>query len=145
MQVVRVEGLRELAQALEDLPKATARNTIKRALKKAAQPVEDAMESRAPVDTGYTSKSIGTSFTLNPAQKRDARKETKAFAEIHVGSRRGSAAGLQEYGTINQPAHPYLRPGWEATKDGALKTIASELATEIEKTAARRARKLAKG
>jgi HK97 gp10 family phage protein len=143
--IVKVEGLKELVLGLEELPKATARNVLKRVLTKAGQPTKERMESLAPRDTGYTAESIGIGPTLNPAQSRSAKKEGKFFAAIYVGSRRGSAAQFEEYGTVNAPAHPYLRPAWDATQDGALKIIQTELGTEITKAAARLARKAAKG
>lgn len=140
-----IEGLPELIKALDALPKATARNTLKRVLTKAAKPILDAMEAKAPRDTGWTAGSIAISGSLNPANRRDQKKEGKMFAEVYVGSTRGSAAILQEYGTVNQPAHPYMRPSWDGTQNEALAIIEAELKTEIEKSAARYARKLAKG
>jgi HK97 gp10 family phage protein len=144
VQIVKMEGFRELERALAELPKATARNVLRRTLKKAAQPIEDDMEANAPVDTGWASKSIASSFTLNPAQKREAKKETKSFAEIHIGTRRGSAALLQEFGTFKQPARPFMRPAWEANQQISVKIIFDELGGEIDKAAARLARKAAR-
>lgn len=141
---LKIDGLAELEKALAELPKATARNTLRRVLKKAAEPVKEAMEARAPRETGYTAESIGVSATLNPTNRRDQKAEGKAFAEIHIGSRRGSAAHLQEFGTVNQSAHPYLRPAWAASGGPALRIITTELAGEIEKARARYARKIAK-
>lgn len=142
---LNIEGLPELLNTLEQLPKATARNTLKRGLTKAAKPVLDAMERSAPRDSGWTAGSLAISGTLNPANRRDQKKETKSFAEVHVGSTRGSAAVLQEYGTVNHPPHPYFRPAWAQTQNEALAIFEEELATEINKSAARYAKKLAKG
>ena len=71
-------------------------------------------------------------------------REGKHFAEVYVGSRRGSAATFQEFGTVEQPARPYLRPAWEATKLEALKIVEEEMGAEIERAAKRLARKAAK-
>lgn len=102
------------------------------------------MEAKAPRDTGYTANSIDVSATLNPAQRREAKREGKNFAEVYVGSRRGSAAIFQEFGTTEQPANPYMRPAWESTKDAVLDGIAEDLGTEIEKSRSRLARKAAR-
>ncbi len=158
---VKLTGFKEFDRALAELPKATQRNTLRRALTKAAEPVLRAMEAKAPVadapyyrgkgdnrklvQPGFTQKSLAISNSLNPSNRRDQKKEGKAFAEVYVGSRRGSAAALQEFGTISQPAHPYLRPAWEETKEGALRIFSAELGKEIEKSAARLAKKQAKG
>lgn len=143
-QVFKLEGAKELARALEELPKATARNVLKRVLTKAGKPVEAAMIAGAPRDTGFTAGSIGVSARLNPAQRREAKKEGKFFAEVYVGSTRGSAAVFQEFGTVDQPAHPYMRPAWDANKEGVLRVVETELGGEISKAAARLARKAAK-
>lgn len=145
MATFRLEGFAELDKALGQLPKATAKNVLKRVLKKAADPVLDAIVSSAPKDTGYLSRSFGISFTLNASQRRLARNETKSFAEIYIGTRRGSFAGFHEYGTFEMPPHPFMRPAWEATQSTALNIIKVELGGEIEKAAKRYAKKLAKG
>jgi HK97 gp10 family phage protein len=138
-------GDKELDRALAELPKATARNTLNRVLKKAAAPVYERMQAAAPVLTGHLKLSVvvGPSSKLTSRQKRDARREGKNFAEIHVGT--SDPAGMfEEFGTFKQPPHPWATPAWDATKEGALGTIRSELGTEIEKSAARLARKRAK-
>lgn len=143
--VVRLEGFRELANGLEELPKATARNTLRRALTKAAEPLEDNMAGGAPKLTGTLTRSIitGPSSKLTSRQKRDAKREGKFFAEIHVGSA-DPAAVTQEFGTFRHPAQPFGRPAWAETQDKVLGRIKTELKTEIEKAAARIARKTAK-
>lgn len=146
---VRLEGFRELDAALAELPKATQRNVLRRVLRNAAKPTLAAMEARAPRDTGWTAGSLAISNTLNPANRREQKREGKAFAEVYVGSTRGSAAAFQEfgteYGTSIRPPRPYLRPAWEDTNGEALSIIQSQLGAEIEKARARRARKAARG
>lgn len=145
MTTVKIEGLRELANALEELPKATARNTLVRTLKKAATPVHERMQANAPRLTGQLQLSVvmGPSSKLTSRQKRDAKKEGKFFAEYHVGT--SDPAGMfQEFGTFKEPAQPWATPAWDATQDEALAIIKTELGTEIEKSAARLARKRAK-
>ena len=142
---VKVEGLADLEQALSELPKATARNTLQRTLKKGGEIVKEAWAPRVPKLTGHLEHSIivGPSSKLTPRQKRDAKKDGKHFAEIHVGT--SDPAGQQlEFGNIHQAAHPTGRPAWEATKDQVLNGIAKDLGTEIEKSAARLARKAAR-
>lgn len=142
---VRIEGLRELERALAELPKATARNTLQRVLKKAAEPTADAWKAKAPRDAGQYAESIivGPSSKLTGRQKKDAKKEGKHFAEIHVGTA-DPAGQQQEFGNINHPAQPSGRPAWKETQDGALNTIKAELGGEIEKSAARLASKAAR-
>ena len=141
---VKMEGWKELGVALGQLPKATARNTLRRVLRKAAEPVKDEWKARAPKLTGRYEQSVVVGTRLTSRQAKDARKEGKAFAEVHVGS--ADPAGIpQEFGTFKEPAQPSGGPAWEATRDESLRIIGQELGTEIEKSAARYAKKLAKG
>lgn len=140
---VKLEGGKELARALEELPKTTARNTLDRGLKKVAKPVQTVWKSLAPKDEGHYAESIIVGKRLTRPQARDAKREGKHFAEIHVGT--ADPAGMQqEFGNINHPAQPSGRPAWDATKDNALKDFGTELGKEIEKSAARLAKKAAK-
>lgn len=142
--VVKVEGFKELAHALEQLPQATARNTLKRVLKKAAEPTRSAAQEKAPVLSGRLRTSIVVGTQLTRRQKADAKRQTTYFAEVHVGTASGHGIP-QEFGTVDHAAQPFMRPAWDANQNGALKIIGDDLGNEIEKAAARRARKLAKG
>ena len=61
---VSVSGLKELDQALGELPKATARNVLKRTLAKAAEPIVAEAKQHAPVATGRLRDSIIASTRL---------------------------------------------------------------------------------
>lgn len=138
MATFRIEGLSDLNQALDQLPKATQRNTLTRVLKKAAEPTLDRMTGGAPALTGELQQSVimGPSSRLTGRQKRDAKKEGRHFAEIHVGTS-NPAGQFQEFGTFKDSPQPFATPAWEETKDRALNTIKTTLGDEIEKSAAR--------
>lgn len=145
MPTVKVEGLRELEQALNDLPKATARNTLVRVLKKGAVKVEQAWQPLVPVLSGHYRHSIisGPKSKLTRSQKREAKRDGKFFAEYFVGT--SDPAGMQlEFGNVNMAAQPSGRPAWNSTQTGVLADIGKDLKIEIEKSAARLARKAAK-
>jgi HK97 gp10 family phage protein len=137
-----MEGLADLEKALVELPKATARNTLQRALKKGAEHVQEVWQGGVPVLTGHYQHSInvGPASKLTRTQKRDAKKDGKYFAEMHVGT--DDPAGQQlEFGNVKMPAQPSGRPAWDITKESVLADISTDLATEIEKSRARLARK----
>lgn len=158
---VRVEGLRELDRALGELPKATARNVLLRALGKAAEPMHSHAKSLAPVRDddrdvyfgpdgarklrrpGTTKHLVQAGTRLTPRQRSQARKEGKAFAEYYVGTR-DRAARFPEFGTAEMPAQPFLRPAWDANKQRALDIFRTELGGEISKAANRLARRAAR-
>jgi HK97 gp10 family phage protein len=141
----RLEGFKELDRALGQLPKATAKNVLRRTLRKAAQPIDDDASAAAPFLTGGLQKSVITGARLTRSQRGGSYLRTSNYyAEIHVGT--SLSKGLfTEFGTFKDPPQPWFRPAWEANKDQALNIIKVELKGEIEKAAKRYAKKLAKG
>jgi HK97 gp10 family phage protein len=162
---LKVEGLAELKKALEQLPKATARNVQQRVLLKRAQPVVQAAKAKAPVRTGMLRDSIHAT-TKRPRGRRTASArafastrgaggsvaEAKAAAkgaggslvEVFIGPGRLAQASLQEFGTRHHPPHPYMRPAWDAEQRRVLDGIADDMWAEISKASARLARRRAK-
>lgn len=141
---VKVEGLRQLDAALGELPKATGRNVLRRALIKAGTPILDDARARAPVDTGWLAGSHTIGSKLSRRQRAAARKDTKSFAEVHLGPAPSSRAIVQEFGSETQGPQPYMRPAWDAGKRGALDIFKAELGAEIDKAAKRLAAKAAR-
>jgi HK97 gp10 family phage protein len=163
-----VEGLRELDAALGELPKATARNVLKRVLTKAAEPIAADARNLAPVDSGQLRDSIAISArvknkagssefaavlrgggTKADAVKamRDARRAAGggSFAEVHVGPDvKAPHAHWQEFGTGHHDMQPFMRPAWERNKNGLMPSIRSDLWSEIERAARRLARRKAR-
>lgn len=140
-----LEGFRELDIALGQLPKATAKNVLRRTLRKAAQPVDDAASANAPFLTGGLEKSVIVGTKLTRSQRGGSYLRTSNYyAEIHIGT--SDPKGMwHNYGTFkDQPTHWFDR-AWEATQGHALNTIKVELSQEIMKAAKRYAKKLAKG
>lgn len=162
--VVQTSGFKALEAALGELPKATARNVLKRTLTKAAEPIRARAEQVAPRDTGTLKQSIIVSASVkNKVGKaeyaaamragrgkaaavsamRDARRATPgSFAEMYVGPAVPDAfyAHLVEFGTRHSAAKPFMRPAWDSEKDNALAIIRAELGNEIISAARRIAR-----
>lgn len=141
----RIEGFAELDRALGQLPKATQKNVLRRILRQAAKPIDDAASAKAPRDTGQLQISIITGTQLTRSQRSSAYRAGKlGVVEIHVGTEL-SRGMFQEFGTFKDTPQPFMRPAWDANKDKALSIIKVELGGEIEKAAKRYAKKLAKG
>ncbi len=165
---VRVDGLKEFDAALGELSKATARNTLRRVLMKAGQPMAETAARLAPDDPETGSPDLHTSITVsaslkNPVGKaeyrdvlqaggsrgealqamRDARRAgSESFAEVYVGpDYRQFHAHFQELGTAHHGPQPYMRPAFDQEAGTALDIIKSELGGEIEKAARRAARR----
>lgn len=157
---VRVEGLAELEATLAELGKATGRNVLRRVAKKRLEPIAAAMRAKAPddPDTGGRDlkRSIVVSERLTPRQrslagggaKRQAdgsfRSEAKNGITMYAGPGSVPQAIQQEFGNVNHPAQPYVRPSWDAGKGALLPGLAQDLKAEIAAAIARKAKRAAK-
>src|SRR5262245_35151845 len=108
----KLEGLSDLDRALEELPKATARNVLLRTLKEEGQPIADAGEALAPKLSGELAQSYQVSTKLSRRQKRAATKES--MVEVYIGPTSHPKSVQTEFGNAHQPAQPHLRPAWDA-------------------------------
>ena len=145
-RMVKVEGLRELETALMDLPKATGKAVLRRVAKQALIPFDKAWRANAAAHrlTGALEESGGIGTKLTRRQARLNRKvEGKASIEMYAGPN-DPAAIPAEYGTVDQAARPFGRKAWASTQDETLKIVAANLGNEIDRAAARLARKAAK-
>lgn len=138
----KIEGVSEVAEGLLELSKATGTNVVKRALKKAADPIVSTATQLAPRLTGQLQTSIKPSDKLSRRQKSLYPKQSEI--EIYVGPAALVQAITQEFGTVTNKPQPFMRPAWEQNKREALERIKDDLAEEIEKARARIARKTAR-
>lgn len=144
---VKIEGLRELDQALGQLPKSTAKATLRKVLKEAGEPLAAQMRSLAPKFEHHLEEGIdvGTRLTRRQRSLHKAEGGGQDFAEAFVGT--SNPAGVQqEFGTgPGHKAQPFARPAWDAQKNNVLHIITHRLWSAIEQAAARAAKKAAKG
>lgn len=140
-----VEGFRELDAALGDLPKATAKNTMRRVLLKAGEPIVEAARRLAPEFSGNLKTSLDISTKLSGRQKRENRKNPSlSYVEAYAGAGALPQAHLREFGADQHAPEPFMRPAWDSTQTEVLNGIKDDLAAEIEKARARLARKQAR-
>lgn len=141
--VVKVEGLKELETALKELPRATAKNVMKRVLIQAGQPVADQAESLAPVKTGKLQRAIDIGSRLTRRQKSSNPKQSAV--EVYIGVGRSLPQGVfQEFGTSHNAPQPFMRPAWDALGNTVLQSIKDLTWAEIKKAADRASRKAAR-
>lgn len=142
-----LEGFAGLENALAELPKATAKNVGRKALRAGAAPILDEFKSRAPHLTGHLIETAGIGTRLSKRQRGLHRKQDagdRDHVEMFVGAGPNPQAVQQEFGNENHPAQPSLIPAFENNKRGAVTIIGATLWQEIEKSAKRLARKAAK-
>jgi HK97 gp10 family phage protein len=140
----KIEGLKEVQAALRELPNATSKNIMRRVLLKRAEPVAEAAEARVAVRYGWLKGSINVSTRLTRRQKKRHKNGGPNDVEVFIGPGSDPAAHNQEFGNRYQPAQPFMRPAWDATKMGVLEGIKDDMWAEIEKAAQRLARKAAR-
>ena len=107
---VKVEGLKTLQTALQELPKATVQSVMLRVLKKRAQPIAEAARQLVPVDSGKLRNSIVVSTKLTRRQRGQQEKAGPNDVEVFVDPGSLPQAHLQEFGTFKEPPQPILRP-----------------------------------
>jgi HK97 gp10 family phage protein len=171
-EMFTVEGLSDLEDALKELPKATAKNTIRRALTAAAQPIiqtatvlcrvrrirPSIVVTKIKFTSGDAGKRAFAEAMAGGASRQEAGEAAHAAniaAEsggddpsitsgvASVGPTRRAFYGF-EFGTIHQAPQPFMRPAWDQHKRDALDLVKTELKTQIDKAVARIAKKQAK-
>lgn len=138
----KLTGGVELQEALGQFSKSMGKAVGRRALKKAADPIFEVYQANTTVASGNLVRSETVGTKLNRRQTRMNRKlPSKSAVEVHIGT--NDPAGIQEeFGNRNQAPHPSLSVAW-ASEGGqaAVDRIGDELWTEIDKTAARVAKR----
>lgn len=147
-----VEGLKELDKALSEMKTAAAKGVVRRTLLKALEPMREAAAGMAPDDPATGPPDLHRSIAVADKVKVGRRPVINGFGfkdgmvTVFMGPTRDGypQAIMQEFGTVKQPAQPYMRPAWDAGHGRLLDDVKTGMATEIKKTADRAARKAAK-
>lgn len=140
---VKLEGFRELHDALGQLPKATERAVLRRIATKALEPMRDQARQLVPVDEGNLRDSITIGTKLNRNARKAARADPVDGVRVFMGTSNRNGVP-REYGSWRTAAQPFMRPAWHTGKRAALAFIMTELGGEIARTATRLAKRAAK-
>jgi HK97 gp10 family phage protein len=151
---MKLVGARELEANLMALPELLAKRTLARALMKVAQPIADEARTRSPQNFGKNMRKIVVAATLSRRQRKGTRK-VPGVRTVYIGVRPSPVAHLIEFGTGPRyhrsgkstgvmPAQPFLRPAWDNGKFKALEDFGVILGRELEKSAARLAKRNSK-
>jgi HK97 gp10 family phage protein len=166
---MELKGFRELEKALVELPRATSRNVLRRALKGSAEPIAEAAREKAPYDEKREAgehlrdsikieSNIRNMTGLSDYGRvlRSGGSQREAVGALRSARRGGGSEGtrvtvrigptaphahLLEFGTVKMAPHPYMRPAWDQEGGHALETIKQNVTVEIVKAAARIKRK----
>ncbi len=148
---IKLVGFEDLERSLvEEFPKATSKNILKRTAIGAMKRIENRAKELAPKQEGALAASIATKQVK---AKRSSRTRFEAQSGVTVAtgptSRKpdgpGGNASWQEFGTVKMAANPFMRPAADGELPGVLDHVKAELALQIEKARKRIARKAARG
>jgi hypothetical protein len=166
---VKVDGLKDLEQALNDLSRSVGKGVLTRSLRKAAEPIKAAMMAYAPTGGLKDSVTASSKLARNQAKLHRRAVDQRSGVELFVGpsyelGRGGRTAHLFEFGTRERvqrttgrrtgrlQMQPFVRPAWDGEQIEALGIIRFSLWDEVTKAterarkkAAREAAKLARG
>lgn len=144
---VEIKGLRELQDALRELPEKIAGLVLNGAVKEGAQVIEREAELRAPERTGALRRSIVATALKRPHEGHDATVIVRVRRSTKTQRLKRQKAGqpvddafywrFVEFGTSKASARPFLRPAFEAKKAEAAGVIKQALRRRIEKEAAK--------
>jgi HK97 gp10 family phage protein len=129
-----VQGAKEAAAALRQLPVELERKVLRTALRKVATPIRDTMAEYAPRLTGELAAHILITATPPVGQG--------STAALVIGPDRKRFYGMfAEFGTKRQPARPWMRPAIDYHSQPAIESFG----LFVWQALAALARRLAKG
>jgi hypothetical protein len=152
----QIEGFAELERALAtELPKATARNAMRRAATEAMEPMRERMSQLAPFDPNDRDEDgqhLRDTMRTQPARARLARAlgisrqsgVVVLTGPAPVGKRARSNAGWQEWGTVKMIAQSYSRVAADSEAPVVFSLAKEKLTEQVDKAKKRIARKAAK-
>lgn len=143
----KTSGFSELEDGLvNDLPKATAKSVLRRTALRAMKRIEARAKQLAPRDQGDLAESITTKpvKAVRVSRTRYAASSGVTVATGPTGREEGGNAAWQEFGTVKMLPEPYMRPAADGESDAVINDVRTELASQIDKSRKRIARKAAK-
>jgi HK97 gp10 family phage protein len=143
-----MKGLRQLGANFKELDDVMQRKIAASATGAAAKVVKEAAKQIVTANPSVDTGSLGASIISKKLGKRAAGGFTSAHIVTprHKRSKKGKNRAKQqvaphaifvEYGTVNMPAEPFLRPALERNIGKASNTMRDRIATGIEKAAQR--------
>jgi HK97 gp10 family phage protein len=159
---IEVSGLADLQSALRELgePKAV-RTALRAALRKAGRPMLEAAQARVPVDKGDLRRSIkmaaakgekvdspkfgiviGIDINEQPAMIVPRKKRAKGRRGVTYRDPGVAGVGpMTEFGTPQKGAEPFMRPAFDTEGEATIRRFGEVAGPEIERVAARLAKK----
>ena len=120
---MRVDGLDEMDAQLKSLSEMADAETLIELGEDALQPVADAARGLVRQRTGRLAASIDVGHQLSPAQAA-ANKPEPNTVEVYAGPGALPQAITEEFGTVHEQGHPYMRPAWDGNVGAVMTRLA---------------------
>lgn len=126
-------GDKRVSAKLARLDIKVQKKIVRQALRKAAAPILATAKARVAVDTG----ALRDGLTIRAVKAKKGvfgiQVATPRRAELGIpADAKGFYPAVLEYGSVDHPPKPYLRPALEQNRDRALATVADFVRDEIE-------------
>jgi HK97 gp10 family phage protein len=138
-----LKGLRELGAAMRALGNDMGLKIARSATNAAAQPVKKRAKAIIRSNPSIETGSLLDSVIVKRLGKGDSKLTSEHIVTVRgrgkvskkTGRRQSEApyASKVEFGTVNMPAEPFLRPGFEQSKGEALNAMVGKLKQRIDK------------
>lgn len=131
---MRITGAAEIAALLKQMPDRVSQRVVENALRAGARVIAAEARENVPVDTGELRDSITVAVS-----KWEGRRRKRDEGVVFVGFKSPASrrAHLTEFGTVNQPAQPFMRPALDAKGAEAVERIGKIMGNGVEREAAR--------
>jgi HK97 gp10 family phage protein len=148
---VEIKGLDVLQRRLEALPKKVGARVLRKGLKSAAALVVDAIVALAPKRTGFLAEHFATKTRIQkediagfiqvgpsdddyPDREGHYRIKFNRAGKAKLTGRIGvdDVARYHEFGTVHEPAKPFVTAGFESAKDAAMNEITSSIQEALD-------------
>lgn len=157
--LMHVQGLKELNDALKQLPERIAKNALRAGVYAGAVVIRDEAKIKAPVYTGPVSQghpppgTLKRSIIIKHIPEQSGLYKQTFYVTVRQGKQyrnQGKKGNLSqdayysrwvEFGNAKMSARPFLRPAFEGKKTSAVDAIKNKLATRVEEEAAKLGRK----
>ncbi len=141
---VRVDGLRQLGEAMRALGEDMSRKVAVAATGAGARVIRDLAKQKAPVaaeDYVVEGQPVERGNLPKQIVSKQVPKSQRQLTSEHVVAVRGKRkhgyasriGALQEFGTVKQAPQPFMRPAFDEGKDKALQAITDRLRARIAK------------
>lgn len=138
--IEKVTGLAELHRVLQQLPVKVEKNILRGMIRAACKPVVDVARALAPMLKEADPRRVPGALRRSIRTMSTAARGAEIKGGVAAGGRarlKGSDAdafyaSFVEYGTVNTPPKPFMRPAADSQADAALEAAAAYVRDRLE-------------